>query len=200
MYKKALPDSEKLNRILSYYPDSGLLFWKHRDFDTFEYQGPHLLRIANSWNTAHAGKQGFTIRLNTGYMASTIDSVPFLAHRIIWKMVHGVDPEHIDHINGLRNDNRLVNLRETTVGGNCRNMATPSSNTSGVVGVHWHTTNRTWTANIQACGRLTHLGTFKSKEEAIAARKRAERALGYHANHGRENTTTYPRRSLKSTI
>lgn len=193
MYKKKLPNSEKLNRILTYYPDSGLLFWKHRDFDTFEYDGPHKLRIVNSWNKAHAGTQGFLTKLNTGYFASTIDGTPFLAHRIIWKMVHGVDPDHIDHINGVRHDNRLVNLRETNLRGNARNMGLTSKNTSGVMGVHWHVTNKTWTANIHSGKRLIHLGTFKSKEEAALARKRAEKAFGYHTNHGRQAITTYPR-------
>ena len=39
----------------------------------------------------------------------------FFAHRVVWMMVHGEWPEHtIDHINGVKTDNRIQNLRDIT--------------------------------------------------------------------------------------
>lgn len=44
-----------------------------------------------------------------------------LAHRVVWYLHHGYWPENIDHINGIRTDNRICNLREVTHEENCQN-------------------------------------------------------------------------------
>ena len=92
------------------------------------------------------------------------------AHRIVWAMTYGYWPGHqIDHINGVRNDNRLCNLREATVAQNPQNQRTSPRNASGYPGVSW-TTDGKWEAHITVDGRRHHLGLFDTAREAYAAR------------------------------
>jgi len=122
-----------------------------------------------------------------GYLKGTIDGVYYLAHRVIWKIVTGEDPDEIDHIDGDRLNNALVNLRNVSRSENAKNLPMQTSNTSGIVGVYQK--GKSWAAHIGAGGTTLHLGTFETRREAIAARKAADVAYGYHANHGREAKT-----------
>jgi hypothetical protein len=63
-------------------------------------------------------------------------------------------------------------------------MPIPSKNTSGVVGVYWHTKERIWYADIRIEGKKKHLGSFHDFDAAVTARKAAEVAYGFHPNHG----------------
>jgi len=108
------------------------------------------------------------------------------AHRVVWALAHGQWPvDEIDHINGDRADNRLVNLRSVTGAENKRNKRTPSNNKSGAVGVFWLRDNKTWRAAIRVAGRQTHIGCYATFDEAVSARKAAEVEHDYHPNHGR---------------
>lgn len=49
-----------------------------------------------------------------GYRRICIEGVEYRAHRLAWLYIFGVMPEMIDHVNGIRADNRLSNLRECT--------------------------------------------------------------------------------------
>lgn len=115
-----------------------------------------------------------------------LDKTNYPPHRIIWKMVYGVDPpDVIDHINGDSRDNRLNNLRAVSQKENARNMKMSRSNTSGHTGVGVDSSGRGWGAHIKVDGKTHRLGTFDTFEEAVAARKTAERRFGFHPNHGR---------------
>jgi len=101
-------------------------------------------------------------------------------------MVHGRWPaKYLDHINGIRNDNRLCNLREATQTENTRNQGKQKTNTSGLKGAGWHKGQKKWVAKIRIGTTDKWLGTFSSKEEAHAAY--CEAAKKYHgefANYG----------------
>lgn len=57
-----------------------------------------------------------------GYIMIQIDKKIYAAHRLAWYYVHGYYPEHqIDHINRVRDDNRIDNLREVTQSCNSKN-------------------------------------------------------------------------------
>jgi hypothetical protein len=59
-----------------------------------------------------------------GYRTVNIMGLNYLAHRVVWSIVHGANPLHvIDHINGNRGDNRPGNLRDVTHAENMRNRA-----------------------------------------------------------------------------
>ena len=55
-----------------------------------------------------------------------------------------------------------------------RNKRTPKNNTSGAKGVYWFDPSKKWQVSIRVNSKLTHLGYFTDKNEAIATRLKAE--------------------------
>lgn len=154
-----------------------------------------MYRAAATWNTRYANKEAFTALNTSGYKSGNLLGKRYLAHRVIWLLCHKDWPEGtLDHINGIRTDNRLSNLRLATLSENAQNRKTPSVNTSGVMGVYWYKKFRKWVSMIRIAGKLTYLGAYDDFEEAVAARKEAELANGYHPNHGRPGQSALPLR------
>ena len=91
----------------------------------------------------------------------------------------------VDHINHVRNDNRLVNLRFVTRGENMRNKSVSSKNTSGVNGVYFAKANKKYVAQIKVNRKRIHLGMFDTLEEAAAARAEANLKFNFNNNHGK---------------
>tara|TARA_R110000851_G_C12742854_1_gene531107 strand:+ start:57 stop:551 length:495 start_codon:yes stop_codon:yes gene_type:complete len=120
-----------------------------------------------------------------GYIRITLKGKHYLGHRLAWFYLFGVWPNQIDHINGVRTDNRIENLRDVIPADNSKNRALGKSNKSGVIGVRWVHQHSRWTAQISVNGKNKALGYFKEKELAIKARLDAESEYGYHKNHGR---------------
>lgn len=177
---------EMLNRLLDCNPDTGFLTWKKRTVDLFDGGKYSAERDCARWNGQFAGKSALATDNGQGYKRGRIFSTTCLSHRVVWAMVHGEWPAgEIDHINGMRDDNRLVNLRAVTRAENMRNAAMPITNTSGVMGVSWYKPSQKWCAFINVKGKRKHLGYFTDKADAIAARAAAEAKYGFHENHGR---------------
>lgn len=176
--RNPLPSKEYLDKVLDYRPDTGELFWKARTPDMFPVTTPTRSQAHScaQWNSRWAGKPAMT-KTNDGYAYGTLDYEYVSAHRVIWKMMTGIDPDIIDHINGVRNDNRFENLRDVDETANHRNRRISKNSTSGALGVSFTKRIQKWTAYIT-------LGSFDTKEEAVAARKAAEKFLGFHENHG----------------
>ena len=106
----------------------------------------------------------------------------YYAHRLAWLYVHGEFPEdHTDHINGVKDDNRIVNLRAVTEVENGKNLPIRKDNTSGLPGVYWSKRDQTWQVRVQT----KHYGYFQSKFEAAARSFSVYKELGFHPNHGR---------------
>ncbi|WP_028711063.1 HNH endonuclease signature motif containing protein [Paracoccus pantotrophus] len=184
MAKRQLPPQGVLRQLLTYDCDTGKLFWNERGPEWFGSSKRFNAETqARQWNTRYAGKEAFTSVGADGYLKGTISGVYYLAHRVIWKMETGDDPDEIDHISGVKTENRFANLRDVSRGENAKNLAVRSDNRFGISGVYRR--GKTWWAHIRHDGAMRHLGTFKTKEEAIAARKAAEVAFGFHPNHGR---------------
>lgn len=161
-----LPPCDYLKSILTYCPSSGILSWK-----------------ADS-GRVRAGSPAGWLNKADGYRYVEIRGTPFLAHRIAWKLTHGVDPIHeIDHRNGVRSENAFTNLREATHSENMWNCGQRTSNTSGIKGVSWDKARSKWLAQIQLHGRKKHLGRFPSKEEATEAYRKA--SLNLHGAFSR---------------
>ena len=106
-----------------------------------------------------------------GYREITVNGRSYLAQLLAWFYVTGEWPkDRIDHINRERDDNRFRNLREATHQQNMQNRKAHTNNTSGTTGVSWVTRDRVWRAEIgDEC-----IGYFKSKKDAIAARRARE--------------------------
>lgn len=98
-----------------------------------------------------------------------IDGVLYKAHRVIWKLVTLEEPDVIDHINGDRSDNRLINLRSTNATGNARNARLRKDSLSGLKGVCFSNTFNKWMAQIRVNTRTRFLGLFDDKYEAHSA-------------------------------
>ncbi len=103
-----------------------------------------------------------------GYVTSMVDGKNYLHHRLAWLYVHGyLPPADIDHRDGNRANNSLLNLREATRSENCQNAALKSNNSTGQTGV-WPVGNK-WRARLTVSGKHHHLGYFADKPDADAA-------------------------------
>jgi len=186
MAKKALPTPEQLRQLLRYEPETGKLFWMHRDVRWF-LDGS--TTYARRWNTRYAGKTAMGSKVNKyGHLGGPIFNATRHAHRVIWAMVHNEWPkEDIDHIDGDPANNRIANLRSVSRAENTRNRSVSSRSISGVMGV-WAARHNSsiWYASIHAKGRSKFLGSYGCITAAMLARKVAEQQFGFHKNHGRE--------------
>lgn len=174
-----LPSQDVLLRLLRYEAETGKLFWRDRPPEMFSREKDWV-----GWQTRYAGCEAFTTP-SKGYWQGSLCKKTVAAHRVAWKMATGEEPWMLDHINGNRADNRLINLRVASPLDNARNAARYRCNESGIAGVRWHSTRRKWQAYIRS-GSLQHLGYFSTLEDAAAARKAAEARLEFHPNSGRE--------------
>lgn len=184
--KTYLPSPETLRKLLDYNPETGGLTWNPRTPDLFNGGKNDPEHVCARWNSRLAGKPAFTAGNGHGYFRGAIFNRKFSAARVIWAMETGAWPTgQIDHINGIRTDNRIKNLRDVSHAENMRNHARQKRNSSGVTGVHFNKAQGKWVASIHANGKSLHLGYFTSKSDATVARRSAEREHGFHENHGR---------------
>jgi hypothetical protein len=103
----------------------------------------------------------------SGYRQVRINNKIYPEHRIIFMMHHGYMPETIDHINGVRTDNRVENLRECTPTQNGYNSVGKTKN--GLPkGVTWSKRASKYQAQLSIDGKNTYLGLFSSVDEAEA--------------------------------
>ena len=107
---------------------------------------------------------------NNGYIGIAIFNGVYQAHRLAWFYITGAWPkQYIDHINGIKTDNRFINLREATNAQNLWNGGKHANNTSGFKGVHFDTRSSKWIAQITVNCKRIHIGSFEDKLEAAEA-------------------------------
>lgn len=153
----------KLNELLSLDSSSGLLRWKED-----RKGGAAIGDIAGSIN-------------NKGYNCIKIDGKTYKAHRIVLAITTGQWPEkQVDHINGIKDDNRPSNLREATGAQNRHNIGAYKNNVSGVKGVHWNKDRSMWRAVIMVDKKNKHLGYYEDLE--LAELVHTEAARKYRGN------------------
>lgn len=172
---------EELRELLDCDIETGVLVWKVRSAKWHKVEW-----VCNRFNNNYAGKVAGSARGDSGYLQMTLPSGCVSNQRVVYAMHYGVWPkDHIDHINGIRDDNRPDNLRDVSNQENSRNQKKHNTNTSGFTGVYWSKGSSKWVAQITVNLKNKHLGYFTGKQEAIAARKQAELEYGFHENHGR---------------
>jgi hypothetical protein len=158
-----------LKSILHYDPDTGFFAW---------------IAKRRRGRFAHRQEAGGSDR--SGYVRVKINGSLHAAHRLAFLYMNGVLPEkHVDHINGIYDDNRWANLRAVSGAENAKNKCIQKNNHSGVSGVFWDAHKKKWTAKIVVERKHIKLGNYKSIADAIAARQQAESYYGFHENHGR---------------
>jgi len=154
--------------------------WKHRPLGSFQKD-----RICSSWNTKYSGKIAGSI-CHYGYIHIRVDGKDLKSHRLAWMYMYGTFPDaDIDHINGIKTDNRIINLRDVSRSENHKNKPIQRNNTTGCVGVSWNKDLNKWRVRIQTDGKSIHIGMYSDYNDAVASRKNAERISGFHKNHGR---------------
>jgi hypothetical protein len=165
--------AEQVREVLDYDPETGALRWKERS------------DMRSQWNGRYAGKPAGGIRPD-GYLTVCVNYRHMLAHRVAWLHFYGeYPPEHLDHINQCKTDNRIANLREATRSQNQRNRGAARNNALGIKGVHWVKERDKYCAQIQVEGKNRNLGHYETAEEAYAVYCRAaEKLHGEFANVG----------------
>lgn len=110
-----------------------------------------------------------------GYYRIGVNGKLHQAHRVVWFLVNGEWPDgEIDHINGIRSDNRIENLRDVNRSENSQNRRVPNTNKSGFIGVSWAKCRNKWEAYIKLSGKQKHLGYFSTPELAYEAYLKAK--------------------------
>lgn len=155
---------KRLLECLDYCPDTGEFTWK-----------------INKYRRAAGDIAGGTKRSH-GYVIICIDRQRYHAHRLAWMYVYGCFPEtDIDHINGVRDDNRITNLRTATLSENAQNLRRAKkqnkSKLLGVTGPIKGVTGNRWYAQITKDRKHYFLGSYLTPEEAHAAYVAAKRKM-----------------------
>ena len=160
---------EEAKELFTYDRETGIIKWRKRI--TRGRQRDNL--VAGNTNS-------------NGYIQIRFKGKSYFAHRVAVLLAYGFcgDEMEIDHINHVRNDNRLVNLRFVTKSGNQRNQSRRNDNTSGVTGVRYNKRARKYVAYIKVEDLRIHLGSFVTLEGAARARKDADIKYKFNANHG----------------
>jgi hypothetical protein len=146
------------------------------NFNYFEDTGIFTNKKQRSQNTKIGDISGHLSSL--GYIIIKINGRPYKAHRLAWLYVYGDMPNsYIDHINGIRDDNRIVNLRCVTPAENSQNRTIASSrNKLNILGVTKY--KNKYQARIILNAKYIHLGYFDTIE--LAQKAYRESKLFYH--------------------
>lgn len=149
----------RFNEYLSYDPETGIVTWKKNK------------------GKSKAGTRAGGLNISIGYRYLMFDKLNYLEHRIIWLLTTGDWPkQEIDHINRVRDDNRLCNLREATRLENSLNSPCRRLNT--VHGVHWSKQNNKYKVVFRVNGIDRYFGYFYNYDEACKAAEQAKQKLG----------------------
>lgn len=169
MAYKALPSPEVLRQLLRYEPETGNFYWMQRDASLFPANVRTSEHDAAIWNNRYSGRQTFLSVLRNGYLAGQVFKQKLLAHRVAWAVHYGAWPVGpIDHINRVRNDNRIANLRVVSAAENSANRSSPIGKVDAEVGV-FSAANGRFKAAISTGGKSRYLGTFANKHDARSA-------------------------------
>lgn len=140
--------AEVLRELLDYNPETGVFFWRRS-----RGNGVKVGQLAGSM-------------ANNGYWQIAVQRRVYRAHRLAWLHYYGEWPSAIDHINGVRVDNRIVNLRQADGNINEQNRVCAGA----------FRCRKKWQSRIRTNGgKREYLGTFDTREEAEAAYLAAKR-------------------------
>jgi hypothetical protein len=157
---------EMLNDVFEYY--DGKLFWKKKTAPC--------IRI---------GDRVGTLR-ESGYRVLTLYKKYHMEHRVIWMFHYGDIPKgyEIDHIDEVKDNNKIENLRLATPSENQYNVSATKHSKTGLKGAAFHKRDKKWFASIRHNGKRIYLGYYNSPEQAHQAYKKAAIELhGEFANY-----------------
>ena len=138
----------RLQYLLEYDPSSGIFYWVNPTSNRVQ------IGAACICHDKH------------GYVVMRIDSKLYKAHQLVWLYVNGTFAPELDHINRIRDDNRVINLRIASRSIQMHNAGMLKNNTSGAKGVSYHKPTHKWHARIWIAGICHSVGYFNTVEEA----------------------------------
>lgn len=141
---------DRVLELFQYDPESGILYRK---------------KSRSGVSAGPAGCKSTAL----GYIIIGIDGGKYYAHRVIWLYIHGKMPNEVDHINGVRDDNRLSNLREADSSSNKANRGIRPDNRSGLKWVGFHPQSGKWRARVRKNGAVADGGLHATPELAHQA-------------------------------
>ena len=153
----------------------------------FEYRDGHLWWVKKSSKYSNVKIGSLFGRLDTqGYRTGRVFNKDYKEHRLIWLYHYNEWPkENIDHINGVRDDNKIENLRECSQLENSKNRLADKNSTSKYKGVSWRKSKNRWISYICSKGKNIYLGSFTDEIEAAKAYDTKVKEL--HGKYGRLN-------------
>ena len=162
MTRKTL-SAERLREMLDYDAETGIFVWRK----------DHGVNVKAGMEAGHV--------TNKGYRMISLDGFRSVSHRLAWLYVYGAFPSgEVDHINRVKTDNRLCNLREVTRSENQQNTPIQKNNNSGYRGVSWNARDKKWRAQIYSNRKPIYLGYFDSAEDANLAYLKAAAEMHTH--------------------
>lgn len=139
-------------RLLTYNPENGVIRWR----DSGEVAGS---------------------KISGGYILIELpDGSKQYAHRLAFMLMGEEPPELVDHINGIKDDNRWVNLRASNKVDNACNAKLREDNKSGFKGVSWDSTRGRWRVSV-TYDKSTVSRRFKNLDEAVGFMKKLRKEL-----------------------
>jgi len=136
----------------------------------FDYKDGELYWKVKPSLGVNIGDKAGTIN-SGGYVQVRYQGVKRMVHRVIYEMFNSKIPRELDHINRIKTDNRIENLREVTRSENNLNKSIQKNNKSGVKYVSWHKASKKWVVQYNK----KHFGCFsdfdQAKEVAVLAAK-----------------------------
>lgn len=171
---------EVVRELLDYDPETGLLTWRERDLKWFRStSGRNAEHAMKQWNLRYARRVAFNVPNGNGYLCGSLAGKKYFAHRIIYLWVTGEWPNVIDHIDGRRDNNRIMNLINGDDVTNSKNKI----NLSRSRGVSFHKASGKYAAYTSEKGKTIYLGLFETEQEAFAAYVKAAKAAGFTDRH-----------------
>lgn len=120
-----------------------------------------------------------------GYKRIRVGDKSYLAHRLAFLSEFGFMPRMVDHIDGVRANNRIANLRECSRSQNSMNSKLSTANSSGFKNVYWHKRDKRWAVTVNVGGRQSSFGYYDDLELAcLVAEEVRDKYYGEFANHG----------------
>ena len=168
---------ERLRTMFTYDPLSGEIRWRWRE------------ERSDYWNRRFAGQIAGTLKKGYVQIGTAVDGQHIFlgGHRVAWALQYGSWPDaDIDHFDGAKSNNTIVNLRQATHSENSAHKnelrgATPFK------GVYFMTTRGRFAAQIKHQRQHTWLGLFETAQEAAAAYDAA--AMRLHGAFAKTNAS-----------
>jgi hypothetical protein len=158
---------EELKELLNYNSETGVFTWK-----------------VSPARQVFSGDIAGTKRKD-GYIQIKVKNKLILSHRLAWIYMYGYLPKYIDHINGQRDDNRIINIREVSNQQNSLNSKISKNNTSGIKGVYWDKSRNKWTVRLSIDGKCKFFKRFDDIDLAkLVIEEVRNKYHGKYANHG----------------